>query len=151
MSACWQLLLSPCVSLKVDCDFVFAYVWTFCWANTWFCKTQRASDDPALRTPKIEPWSQPSDRSGPASSSRPAPHTVVITWTLQITLWHKTRVCPLHGWAGSINPVPLANVVQLHQTSMTNMFVMFATDVCDCCYMEGSFGVSEGFLACQTQ
>ena len=73
--------------------------------SLWFSKAQWALDHPKLRAPKIEPWSHPFHRSGPPSSSTPAPHTVSITWTLRITLWHKTRVCPFHDWVRSFTRI----------------------------------------------
>lgn len=80
-----------------------------------FSKAQWALDQPKLRAPKIEPWSHPFHRSGPPSSSTPTPHTVSITWTLRITLWHKTRVCPLCDWTRSIFFMLFMNAVRLHE------------------------------------
>lgn len=78
-----------CVFLNVEFDIHEHF-------SLFLSKVQQILDHPKLQAPKIEPWSHSFHRSGPPSSSTPTPHTVSITWTLQITLWHKTRVCPLH-------------------------------------------------------
>lgn len=90
MPACWQWLHVCVCSCMLYMNIPL-----------WLSKARRALDRPQLRAPKIEPWSHPFHRSGPPSSSTPTPHTVSITWTQRITLWHKTRVCPLYDWVCS--------------------------------------------------
>lgn len=93
------------------CMFPCAEIDSFRTFLSWFSKARWALDHPKLRAPKIEPWFHPLHRSGPPSSSTPAPHTVSITRALRITLWHKTRVCSLHDWARSI----YEHIVQLRE------------------------------------
>lgn len=109
--------------------FIYSCVYSFfligCLSNSWifrwihlsiplqFTKLLWALDQHKFKSPKIETWSHRFHWSWPPSSSKPAPHTVSITWTLRITLWHKTRVCPFHDWAHTARCRLSTNMLQL--------------------------------------
>lgn len=109
---CWQVVF-VCVCVHTDsvltvtaclCTFLFVEMNT-CEHSSPVLQINVALDHPQLQDPKIEPWSHPSHRSGTLSNSTPQSHTVSITWTLRIILWHTTRVCPLRDWMCSVHRI----------------------------------------------